>query len=239
MVLLSAGDALMLVLLLTCVPIQMWLYHKSDTSAVTRDGRVMSLIRELHKTISQYLSPHYWTKVMLSPYLASQTLDPDILEYARLSYEQLSKTPSLEGECPAVEVIRHLHPLGHFARGVQQRRYRTRLVQYKVGQVVKHTEYGVKGVIIGWDETCLAPRDFIRQSYSTEDVVEVCETANYAVLLDTNDYPHPITHYFAQKYIVPITNTKVEHPSLDRFFDKFDGSRYLPTSWLAAIYPED
>ena len=43
-------------------------------------------------------------------------------------------------------------------------------VKYRIGQVVKHTKYGLHGVIIGWDSTAKAPEDWIEQNYSQEDV---------------------------------------------------------------------
>ena len=48
--------------------------------------------------------------------------DPLILEYSLLSYEQLKTAPEEEGECPAVEVIRHRNPEGHYAASPDQRR---------------------------------------------------------------------------------------------------------------------
>lgn len=240
MVVLSPGDAVLLTLLLVCVPLQMWLqHHYSLSSTEARDGQVFAVIREVHKGLQKYLSPHYWSTMALYTFSSKHVQDPDIAEYARLSWEQLSEEPLIDGECPAVEVLRRDHPLGYFAASTQQRRYRTSLVQYRVGQVVRHTEYGFRGVIVGWDETCQAPRSFIEQSYSPEDTTELCAQANYAVLVDTHDYPLAMTQYFAQRHLTLVRSTKVEHPQMDIYFDQFDGSRYLSSGWLAAMYPED
>lgn len=52
MVVLSPGDALLLTLLLVCVPLQMWLqHHYSLSSAEARDGQVFAVIREVHKCV--------------------------------------------------------------------------------------------------------------------------------------------------------------------------------------------
>ena len=32
---------------------------------------------------------------------------------------------------------------------------------------------------------------------------------------------------------------QIQHPDLDLYFDSFDGTRHVPSKWLAAIYPED
>ncbi|KAF2363597.1 Hemimethylated DNA-binding domain [Trinorchestia longiramus] len=240
MVVISAGDAVLLVLLLVCVPLQMWLQHHTAHSSTpeSRDGQVMALVREFCKTIQRYLSPHFWSTVLLYSTTAMHK-DKEVLEYSRLSYTQLSDAPDEEGECPAVEVFRLSHPEGYFASSVHQRRYRTGLIYYRVGQVVRHSEYGIKAVIIGWDETCRAPQEFIDEAYSKELAVEVCEKANYAVLLDINDYHSTAVQYFAQQHIELLSNQKVSHPHKERYFSHFDGSRYLPAPWLAAMYPED
>lgn len=45
-----------------------------------------------------------------------------VLDYARLSYDQLEASPDMEGECPAVEVLRLRHPEGYYGSDVEQRR---------------------------------------------------------------------------------------------------------------------
>ena len=51
MVVLSPQDALLLTVLLVCVPIQMWLQnqHINGTSVDMRDGKLFALVREVHK----------------------------------------------------------------------------------------------------------------------------------------------------------------------------------------------
>ncbi|XP_018018349.1 uncharacterized protein LOC108674875 [Hyalella azteca] len=242
MVLISASDALILVLLLACVPIQMWLQHQTSQSSTpdSRDGEVIALVREFCKTVQRYMSPHYWSTLLLySTTSLYKFKDKDVLEYARLSYEQLSDTPEEEGECPAVEVIRLKHPEGYYGSSVHQRRYRTGHIHFRVGQVVRHTQFGIKAVIIGWDETCQAPREFIEEAYPKELAAEVCQKANYAVLMDLNDFPSTAVQYFAQQHMELVTNEKVVNPHTEKYFSHFDGSRYLPAPWLAAMYPED
>ena len=32
---------------------------------------------------------------------------------------------------------------------------------------------------------------------------------------------------------------QISHPLIDDYFDVFDGTKYSPQLWLAAMYPED
>ncbi len=43
-------------------------------------------------------------------------------------------------------------------------------VIYKIGQVVRHKEYGMHGVIIGWDVKASATEEWISRNYKDEDV---------------------------------------------------------------------
>jgi len=43
-------------------------------------------------------------------------------------------------------------------------------VLYRVGQVIKHKRLNIRGVIIGWDDACKAPDEWIERNYSEEEV---------------------------------------------------------------------
>ena len=45
--------------------------------------------------------------------------------------------------------------------------------------------------------------------------------------------------YVPQENIEVIKNTRVLHPSIEDYFEKFDGSQYLPRPWLKTVYPRD
>jgi len=57
-----------------------------------------------------------------------------------------------KGECPAVEVIKHNNPHGHFGDSTEPRSPRSPRVKLRVGQVIRHKKWGYRGVVIGWDE---------------------------------------------------------------------------------------
>ena len=43
--------------------------------------------------------------------------------------------------------------------------------------------------------------------------------------------------YVPQENIEVIKNTIVLHPSIEGYFEIFDGSQYLPRAWLKTVYP--
>lgn len=55
------------------------------------------------------------------------------------------------GECPAVEVWNYRSPQGTFGMSPRPRLDHPKEVKWRIGQVVRHHDFGYKGVIIGWD----------------------------------------------------------------------------------------
>ena len=45
--------------------------------------------------------------------------------------------------------------------------------------------------------------------------------------------------YVPQENIEVIKNTKILQPSVEDYFENFDGSQYLPRPWLKTVYPRD
>lgn len=69
-----------------------------------------------------------------------------------------------------------------------------------------------------------------------------------AIILSILYTPLVIKHYFLfflemtyvpQENIEVIKNTKILHPSVEDYFENFDGSQYLPRPWLKTVYPRD
>lgn len=57
-----------------------------------------------------------------------------------------------KGECPALEVMKHNNPAGHFGASADPRSPRPPSVKLRIGQVVRHKKWNYRGVIVGWDE---------------------------------------------------------------------------------------
>ena len=71
-----------------------------------------------------------------------------------LDYSHWYKDDEINGQCPAVEVMKARDPQGFFATSHIPRFKRPREVKFRIGQVVKHLRHGYHGIIIGWDKTC-------------------------------------------------------------------------------------
>ena len=98
-------------------------------------------------------------------------------------------------------------------------------------------DFCFRGVIIGWDEKAKAPEHWIKQMHAGHP--EWRAQPNYSVLVDTRDRTAPQTTYVPQENIEVIKGTKVLHPSIDDYFEAYDGSQYLPRPFLRERYPRD
>ena len=56
---------------------------------------------------------------------------------------------------------------------------------FRVGEIVFHREYEVRGVVLGWDREARAPLSWLRQVYS-EDQTSLYIDPHYTVICDTN-----------------------------------------------------
>ncbi|CAG5122883.1 unnamed protein product [Candidula unifasciata] len=107
-------------------------------------------------------------------------------------------------------------------------------VMFAVGMVMKHKKYNYLCVIRGWDETCQASEQWIKQMN-----VDKCERGRmqpfYNVwVMDGSD------RYAAEENLV-FTHEAVmiKHPEVGRLFSEFTGRYYIPGPQLAADYPDD
>jgi len=238
MVELTAREAVLFVVLLTCVPLQLWLTQSVPRGE--RDRRAVALLRDLAKTVQKVTSLHYWESVITTwtnQRNYKETADPDLGTYARLSRAQLA-AGSADGECPAVEVLRHYNSKGYYGLSANQRRYRTAHVQYRVGQVVQLTQSGSKAIVVGWDETCQAPDSVMESMYEQPEEAALKETPHYTLLGERGKGGVTLL-YAAQRDLSLLQDTPVRTEHSEMFFTGFDGTRYLLRPWLAAVYPED
>ncbi|BFZ22599.1 hypothetical protein BsWGS_25639 [Bradybaena similaris] len=107
-------------------------------------------------------------------------------------------------------------------------------VMYAVGMVMKHKKYDYLCVIRGWDETCQASEQWIKQMN-----VDKCERGRmqpfYNVwVMDGSD------RYAAEENLVFTSETgMIKHPEVGRLFSAFTGQYYIPGPQLSADYPDD
>lgn len=95
-----------------------------------------------------------------------------------------------------------------------------KIPKFRAGDVVKHRRYEYRGVVVGYDETCLASDDWKRRNTSSSDRDEPW----YQVLV------HGCTHstYVAEAYLVPDdSGEQIIHPLVKNYFLRFRRGRYL------------
>lgn len=142
-----------------------------------------------------------------------------------------------KGESIAKEVFRYNNVNGYFAQSTTVRSPRPKGLKFRVGQVIKHKKYGYRGVIVGWDETCKAPKTWIEVMH--RDDLSMQKRPHYAVLVDSRDRSEVQTTYVAEDNIQIVTNTPVQHPGIWDYFDIYDGAQYHMRPAMQALYPLD
>lgn len=95
-----------------------------------------------------------------------------------------------------------------------------------VGQIVDHRKFGYRGVVVAVSE---------RFELTDEWYEEVAKSRPpkdapwYHVLVDGAAH----VTYVAERHLAPAEDTgQIEHPLLGRYFDRYDGTRYLPRRHL-------
>jgi len=225
-------EHLQLFALLLCVPAQLFLTSYMGSNEVSRTFAISKLVGQLNELRESWLRIDSW-KSWCTDKLREG------LEY-NFGLRFQSYTPDGEdpnGECPAKEVFKYRDENGHFGQSPEPRDTRPPNVKYRVGQVIKHLRFGYRGVIIGWDETARAPEAWIKEMHRNHK--EWSRQPNYAILVDTRDRAIPQITYVPQENLEVMRHTKVLHPSVEDYFENFDGSQYLPRPWLRSIYIRD
>ncbi len=194
-------------------------------------------VTQLKSIQSQWLHAEPWRRWCSTLY---QSLSEGRLTATWSSDPSTAPQPPAEedaGESPAFEVLRFRERDGHFAQSAEVRDPKPPHVLLRVGQVVRHRLWGYHGVVIGWDETARAPEKWLRQMHGQNTGWR--QQPNYSVLVDTRDRPAPQVTYVPQENLEVVRQVKILHPSVDEYFEHFDGSQYLPRPWLKGIYPRD
>lgn len=225
---LSGRDAVILCVLVCCVPVQYWLTQRSPITPDQRVTEVYRLAEQARTMVQKWFTIASWKewvsgvqKYMTDDYSLWYILDDD----------------NPMGECPAVEVWNYLNPEGSFGMSPKPRYIHPQGVKWRIGQVVKHNLWGYNAVIIGWDIKSKAPEEWIHEMHQGNKHWR--DQPNYALLVDTGDRDTATITYVPQENITPVVDTEVKHPDLSQYFDFFDGAQYIPCPWLRAIYPSD
>lgn len=224
---LDRGAALQLGLLLLAVPAQYLVARYFSVSDTQRTFAIRSLLNNAVGFRNKYLSWKSWQQWCL-----------DLIGGFHDNIPLYTGQDDINGESPAVEVLKFKDPQGYFAGDPDPRSPREPNVQFRIGQVVRHKIHGYRGVIIGWDPTARAPEFWLKENFNPSKP-HWRNIPNYAILVDIRDRMSPQMTYVPEENIEVITNMRIMHPSLDHHFEMFDGAQYMARPWLKAIYPHD
>ncbi|CAI2298935.1 unnamed protein product [Caenorhabditis sp. 36 PRJEB53466] len=139
----------------------------------------------------------------------------------------------------ALKIETEMDPNGGGAYGLgQYTRQRAPQVEFRVGDIVHHHKSQFRGVVVGWDETAIAPENFLRTAHGDNE--HYATQPNYAILIDTRDRLTPQLTYAPQENLEPTKGT-VLHPLVAKFFDGFDEKRqkYVMRPIYKQWYPDD
>lgn len=206
-----------------------WYGNKSDS---VRTRYIQEIIHSIKTTVDSCKS---WIKSAGTYIVTGRFFRLDLKKIKK----KKPKTKSFEGESVAEEVFKYGDPTGkgYFSQSTTVRSPRPRELKYRVGQVIKHKKYGYRGVIVGWDEKCKAPRSWIHTMHGNNPAIE--KTPHYSVLVDKRDRKDIQTTYVAQENIDIVTNIEVQHPSIWDYFDFYDGAQYHMRPAMQELYPLD
>uniref|UniRef100_A0A914UVA4 Hemimethylated DNA-binding domain-containing protein n=1 Tax=Plectus sambesii TaxID=2011161 RepID=A0A914UVA4_9BILA len=204
-----------LALLLLAVPVQYLLSRSSSENFRQYElKRVFTDIGELNS----YLSLTGW------------------LKWCRSLLEHLRKDQP--DDSPPPEVLENQKvDNGFFGSSTEPRAPRPPHVKFRVGQVFKHKVHGYRAVIIGWDETAKAPKDWLDKMHTNR--IDLRTLPNYSVIIDTRDRLTPQIAYVPEENIELVENVKIMHPLVEHYFEQWDGAQYLLRPWLRKVYPQD
>lgn len=211
-------------LLFMSVPLQMFLTSYMGSNEASRTYAISKLVTQLSELRESWFRLDGW-KVWCS----------NLIKLRLNAAFSTDQDPN--GESPAIEVFKYRDQNGYFGQSPEPRETRPPQLRYRVGQVIKHTRWGYRGVIIGWDETARAPDVWIKEMHKENR--NWSKQPNYAILVDTRDRTAPQITYVPQENLEVVKHTKILHPSVEDYFEQFDGSQYLPRPWLRSIYRRD
>ncbi|XP_063840318.1 uncharacterized protein LOC135089050 isoform X1 [Scylla paramamosain] len=225
----SGRDAVVLCVLVCCVPLQYWFTKTSPSTPEQRSAVVYQLVEQARAFAARWFTMDSWREWLRQMFIKHMAND--------YSQWYLLDDDKPLGECPAVEVWHYRSPHGTFGMSPKPRLEHPKEVKWRIGQVVKHHSFGYKGVIIGWDLKAKAPQEWILSQH--KENLHWRDQPNYTLLVDTDGRKIPQIAYVPQENITPLINEEVKHPDLHHYFDDFDGAQYIPCPWLRAVYPSD
>ncbi|RCN31461.1 hemimethylated DNA binding domain protein [Ancylostoma caninum] len=177
--------------------------------------------------------------------------------YIRTGYQEKNAPASNDDDDDAVVDEQERKDSSSYGNSLEVRE-RAPHVRWRVGQVVKHKVvvlayvqvavkndyfiftqvHGYRGVIIGWDLTAKASKEFIERVHKGNK--EFADKPNYAILIDVRDRLIPQLGYVVQDNI-ELHGGRIIHNLLNTYMERYDENdqKYVPKPWLKRIYPDD
>ncbi|QDZ23995.1 hemimethylated DNA-binding protein YccV [Chloropicon primus] len=125
------------------------------------------------------------------------------------------------------------------------KRTRNENIRFKIGMTMRHTRYNYRGVIYGWDFTCAAGEEWIKQM-GVDDLPGGRNQPFYKVLVDCMDRNLQSTYVAQENITLDSEIQQIKHPDVGRYFDYLrfasenaQGQRYVPNDLLRSQYPEN
>ncbi|RUS73899.1 hypothetical protein EGW08_018335, partial [Elysia chlorotica] len=107
-------------------------------------------------------------------------------------------------------------------------------IKYAVGLIMQHNKYDYRCVVCGWDSTCQAPEEWIRQM-GVDRLPDGRNQPFYRVWVEDGS-----ERYAAQENLrVAPTPGEVTVTKIGRMFDCYNGLFYEANPYLASDYPDD
>ncbi|RNA29016.1 F-box only 21 [Brachionus plicatilis] len=227
-------DYLKFVLIAMALPTQYLITQYWSNDNVEQSIALKNLASSFH-SIKSYFELDAWKKWYLSFVLDK----PGHFKGPKVFFKKSKHNEKDIEDDIAVEVLKFRKQLVNFAESSVTRSPRPSKVIFRVGQVVFIKRLNIHGVIIGWDEKCNAPSDWVEQNYEMDERNQIMNQPHYLLLVDEKDEYMSDKVYVFQDDLVMVTNRKIKHRILNSFFKKFDGGQYLKNKYLHAVYPHD
>ncbi|CAH1724528.1 uncharacterized protein LOC114120710 [Aphis gossypii] len=99
------------------------------------------------------------------------------------------------------------------------RNFRPPHLEFRIGNVIlMHTM--IPGIVVGWNI----------------DITDLTKEPEYLVLTEFHEKMMKIDQ---DKIIIQLENIKINHKDINKYFESFDGVKYIPNKFLKKMYPKD
>ncbi|XP_071819992.1 uncharacterized protein [Apostichopus japonicus] len=231
-------------IILLIVPVQYFITQRwKPASRTTQQQSLKELIKQLKSWKDSIFSKATWQKWFKDAQSYIVSYKDSAVEKAR-QYATTSPAHAYEEGAEATleeavkKILKERDPTGNFGASAIPRNPRPGHIKYRIGQVIRHKQYGYRGVIVGWDATAKAPASWLDKMHG-EHKLHLRNLPNYSVLVDVRDRQRGQITYVVEENIEIIEDHEVNHPHVKEYFNGFDGVQYIAKQWLKKIYPND